>query len=121
MSKKLDAKYEMADLDNYFMLIKHLDNKQKISLKSFLNEYKHLFDAMLGDWKTDPVDLRLKPGEMPFQLSPFPVPEIHEEIFKKEIIRLCDLGVLNLKLSQIINLLHLFSIRKWYCPCIIRF
>jgi hypothetical protein len=31
---------------------------------------------------------------MPFQLSPFPVPKIHEETLKKEINRLCDLGVL---------------------------
>jgi hypothetical protein len=31
---------------------------------------------------------------MPFQLSPFPVPKFHEETLKKEINRLCDLGVL---------------------------
>jgi hypothetical protein len=55
---------------------------------------KHLFDGLLGAWKTDPADLRLKSGEMPFQLSPFPVPKIHEETLKKEINRLCDWGVL---------------------------
>jgi hypothetical protein len=38
--------------------------------------------------------LRLKSGEMPFQLSPFPVPKIHKETLKKEINRLCDLVVL---------------------------
>jgi hypothetical protein len=31
---------------------------------------------------------------MPLQLSPFPVPKIHEETLKKEINRFCDLGVL---------------------------
>jgi hypothetical protein len=62
-------------------------------LKSLLSKYKHLFDALSGDWKIDSVDLRLKSGEMPFQLSPFPVPKIHEETLKKEIKRLCDLGV----------------------------
>jgi hypothetical protein len=31
---------------------------------------------------------------MPFQLSPFPVPKIQEETLKKEINRLCELGVL---------------------------
>jgi hypothetical protein len=92
--KILDAKYEKADLDTYFKLINHLDSKPKSSLKSLLSEYKHLFDGLLGDWKTDPVDLRLKSGEMPFQLSPFPVPKIHEETLKKEINRLCDLGIL---------------------------
>jgi hypothetical protein len=49
---------------------------------------------LLGDWKTDPVDLRLKSGEMYFQLSTFPVPKIHEETLEKEINRICDLGVL---------------------------
>jgi hypothetical protein len=64
-----------------------------------LNKYKHLFDGLLEDWKTDPVDLRLKSGEIPFQLSPFPVSKIHEETLKKEINRLCDLGVLKPQVS----------------------
>jgi hypothetical protein len=63
-------------------------------LKSLLSKYEHIFDGLLGDWKTDTVDLRLKLGEMPFQLSPFPVPKIHEATLKEEINRLCDLRVL---------------------------
>jgi hypothetical protein len=31
------------------------------------------------------VDLRLKSGEMPFQLSPFPVPKFHEENFRRKL------------------------------------
>jgi hypothetical protein len=92
--KILDANYEKADLDGYFKLVNHLDSKKKISLKLLLSKYKHLFDGLLGDWKTDPVDLWLKSGEMPFQLSPFPVSKIHEETLKKEINRICDPGVL---------------------------
>jgi hypothetical protein len=38
------------------------------------------------------VDLRLKSGQMLFQISP--VPKIHEETLKKEMKRLCHLGVL---------------------------
>jgi hypothetical protein len=97
--KILDTKYEKADLDAYFKLVNQLDSKQKISLKSLLSKYEHLFDGLLGDWKTDPVDLRLKSGEMPFQLLPFPVPKIHEETLKKEINRLCDLRVLKVQVS----------------------
>jgi hypothetical protein len=81
--KILDAKYEKADLDAYFKLVNHLDSKKKISLKLLLSKYEHLFDGLLGYWKTDPVDLRLKSGEMPFQLSPFPLPKIYEETLKK--------------------------------------
>jgi hypothetical protein len=63
-------------------------------LKLLLSKYKHLFDGLLRNRKTDPVDLRLKSGEMLFLLSPFSVPKIHEETLKKEINRLCDLAVL---------------------------
>jgi hypothetical protein len=68
-------------------------------LKLLLSKYEHLFDNLLGDWKTDPVDLRLKSVEMPFQLSPFPVPKIHKGILKEKINRLCDLGVLKPQVS----------------------
>jgi hypothetical protein len=57
-------------------------------------KYEHLLDGFLGDWKTDPVDLQQKSGGMPFQLSLFSFPKIHEEPLKKETSRLCDLGVL---------------------------
>jgi Reverse transcriptase (RNA-dependent DNA polymerase) len=92
--KILDAKYERANLDAYLNLLSHLDSKQKFDLKSLLLKYEPLFDGSLGNWKTDPVHLHLKKGEMPFHLPPFPVPKFHEETLKKEIKRLCELGVL---------------------------
>ena len=48
----------------------------------------------LATGKTDPVNFKLKEGAKPFQLAPFSVPKIHEDTLKKEIQRLCDLGVL---------------------------
>ena len=63
-------------------------------MKSLLLKYEPLFYGSLGDWKTGPVDLQLKLGEMPLQLSPFTVSKFHEQTLKKEIKRLCDLGVL---------------------------
>jgi hypothetical protein len=50
-----------------------------------LNKCKHLFDGWLEDQKTDQMDLPLKSGEMPFQLSPFPVPKIYEETIQKNL------------------------------------
>jgi Reverse transcriptase (RNA-dependent DNA polymerase) len=40
------------------------------------------------------VSFQLKEGATRFQLPPFSVPRIHEATLKKEIQRLCDLGVL---------------------------
>jgi hypothetical protein len=54
----------------------------------------NLFDGTLGDWKTDPVSFKRKEGAKPFQLAPFSVSKIQEDTLKREMQRLCDLGVL---------------------------
>ena len=59
-----------------------------------------MFDVILGDWNKDPVSFKLKEGTTPFQLPPFPVPKIHEDTLKKEIQRMCDLGVLKPQLAS---------------------
>jgi hypothetical protein len=58
----------------------------KNNLKSLLLNYTYLFGGSMGDWKTDPVDLQLKSGEMQFELSLFPLPKR-----LKKIDRLCNL------------------------------
>ena len=83
--KILDAKYKKSHLDAYQKLFFHLDTKQKGNFKSLLLKYEPLFNGSLSNWKTDPVDEQLKLEEMPFHLSPFPVPKIHEETLKNEI------------------------------------
>jgi hypothetical protein len=53
-----------------------------------------LFDGTLGDWKTKPVSFELKEGEKPYHGRAFPVPIKLKDLIKKEIKRLCKLGVL---------------------------
>jgi hypothetical protein len=76
------------------------ETDSQFRLKLLLIKYKHQYDRLLIDWKTDQMDLQLKSVDMPFQLSPFLVPEIYEEALKKEISRLCDLRVLKLQVSS---------------------
>jgi hypothetical protein len=52
------------------------------------------FDGTLVDWKTKPVSFQLKEGVSPYHGQAFPVPKIHKETVKKEVERLCQLGVL---------------------------
>ena len=59
-----------------------------------LTEYEDLFDGTSGDWKTEPVSLELKEGAKVYHGRAFPVPKIHKAILVNELIRLCDLGVL---------------------------
>jgi hypothetical protein len=90
----LDAKYEKANIDATINSLKQLSGMQQKQLKALLFKFERLYDGTLGDWKTDPVSFRLKEGANPFQLAPFSVPMIHEDTLKREIQRLCDLGVL---------------------------
>jgi hypothetical protein len=63
-------------------------------LLKILQEFEDLFDGTLGDWDCNPVLLQLKEGAQPYNGRPFPIPKKHVATLKKEIQRLCDLGVL---------------------------
>eukprot|EP00804_Cyclotella_cryptica_P019285 CCRYP_006161-RA/>CCRYP_006161-RA protein AED:0.46 eAED:0.96 QI:0/0/0/1/0/0.5/2/0/353 len=93
--KILDAKYEKADLraivrDN----CTHLSGPEQARLLELLQEFEELFSGKLGDWDCKPASLQLKEGAQPYHGRPFPIPKKHIEITKREVQRLCDLGVL---------------------------
>jgi hypothetical protein len=91
----LDAKYQKADLQSIVTdKCKHLSANQQKKLLQLLTKYESLFDGTLGDWKTNPVSFQLKEGVSPYHGQAFPVPKVHKEIIKKEVERLCQLGVL---------------------------
>ena len=74
--------------------LNHISATQKDKLLKLLQEFEELFDGTLGDWDCNPVSLQLKEGAQPYHGRPFPIPKKHVETLKKEIQRLCDLGVL---------------------------
>ena len=95
MIQILDANYKKADIqaivnDN----CSHLTATQKSMLLKVLQKFEPLFDGTLGDWKTKPVSLPVKPGATPYHGRAYPVPKVHLTVLKKELQRLCDLGVL---------------------------
>ena len=61
---------------------------------ALLQKYEKLFDGTLGDFETDPVHFDLKPGVEPYHGRPYPVPQSQMKVFKKEVERLCKIGVL---------------------------
>ena len=62
----LDANYEKADLPKViYDTCSHLTVLQKNKLLRTLLAFKELFDGTLGDWQTEPVSFRLKPGSKP--------------------------------------------------------
>ena len=90
----LDSKYEKADLRQIAADATSLDEKQKGQLHELLMEFEELFDGTLGNWKTEPVELELNKGEKPHSSRYYPMPRIHKSTFKKELLRLCEIGVL---------------------------
>jgi hypothetical protein len=91
----LDAQYKKADLQAFVRdNCKHLSADQQKKLKQLLKKYKLLFDGTLGDWKTKPVSFQLKEGVSPYHGQAFPVLKIDKDTIKKEVERLCKLGVL---------------------------
>jgi hypothetical protein len=93
--KKLNAKYEKADLP---AIIKencsHLTASNREKLLSVLLKFKLLFNSTLGDWKLPPVSFELKEGVKPYHGRPYPIPHKHKAILMKEIKQLCNIGVL---------------------------
>ena len=63
-------------------------------LLELLEDNAELFDGTLGDFQPEPVSLELKDGAKPYHGRPFPVPHVHLDTLRKEVQRLCDLGVL---------------------------
>jgi hypothetical protein len=94
MTRILDAKYEKADLQKVVSESKHLTEHEQSQLLTLLRKYETCFDGSLGHWKTKPVNLELKSDASPYHARPFPIPHSREETTRKEIARLCNLGVL---------------------------
>jgi hypothetical protein len=59
-----------------------------------LSEFTKLFDGTLGVYLHRKFCIELEPGAKPRHARPYPVPVTHLETFKKELIHLCEIGVL---------------------------
>ena len=93
--KILDSNYEAADLHEVVDNACSLDSKQKGQLLALLEDFEDIFDGTLGHWKTEPIEIELKPDSKPYNGRYYPVPKINKETFKKELLCLVDIGVLD--------------------------
>ena len=69
-------------------------HQKRVMLHNILSKYEFLFDGMSGAWKNKPVDIELQLDTKPYHAIPYPVPRAHGAVFRKEVERLCQLGVL---------------------------
>ena len=71
-----------------------LEDQERNKLYTLLKKYECLFYVNLGTWHGKLYDIKLKPDTEPYHGKPFPVPRIHELMFKQEPDRLNYLKVI---------------------------
>ena len=87
--------------------VKLLNAQQKADIKQVSSEFTGLFDSTLGVYPHRKFHIELEPGAKPKHVQPYPVPVIHLETFKKELMHLCEIKVLQLQGAS-----------EWFCSCL---
>ena len=73
---------------------KHLSMENKQMLSKMLNKHTILFDGILKVYPHRLVHLDIVQNATPQHLRAYPVAHLHLEVFKAELVRLCNIGVL---------------------------
>ena len=90
----LDADYSKVDLQEFMDELTYLSTEERQQLLRCLQSHPTLFGGGLGQLNIKPVHLELKEGARPYHAKPYPIPKAYEQTTKKEIDRLCKIGVL---------------------------
>ena len=83
--KKLDSNYAKADLKQVYANATQLNSDEINQLLRIFEYFEDLFDVILGDSDTDPINLELNPDSKPFNSKYYPVPRINKYISCKEL------------------------------------
>ena len=90
----LDAKYESHTPDEVADKQVHLTPAQRSDIKRLVTKYNKLFSGELRKYPHRTFSLEIDPQAQPIHARPFTVPRAHEDVFKKELEHLCEIGVL---------------------------
>lgn len=91
----LESKYEKQDVVQVAQDQQHLTQEQRDQLQKVLEEFPTLFNGELGRYPHTKVHLELEPDAKPVHQRPYSVPHRDQEVFKKELDRLVQIGVLS--------------------------
>jgi len=88
------SKYEYVDAEAVANQQIHLSRDQRRDLSKVLSKYQRLFSGKLGKYPHKKVHIDLQPGAKPVASRPYPVPMHNQQVFKDELKRLVEIGVL---------------------------
>ncbi len=90
-----ESTYEGMNVDNVIKEnCSHLTESQQKGLRELLLKHEKLFDGTLRTYTDKKMDIELLPEASAVYRRPYSVPQLHMEVFRKELQRLCDIGVL---------------------------
>ena len=90
-----ESNYKKVDVAEVVNSCSHLSSSQKRDLKRVLQKYTRLFDGKLKVFPNEKIDLELDPTVPAYRARTYPVPRTHLDVFKKELDRLENEGVLS--------------------------
>jgi hypothetical protein len=91
----LELKYEKANVRDVTDRQTHLSKEQQEGLYTLFAKRTKLFAGKLGHDPFKKMDLELFPEARSIHAKPYPIPQIHLEVFRKELNRLDELGILS--------------------------
>jgi hypothetical protein len=91
----LSSKYDKVETNDVAQQQHHLSQRQRDDLAGVLQNFSTLFSGKLGCYPHQKVHLELDNQTTPFSCRPYPVPDAHKRVFKQELDRLVELGVLS--------------------------
>ena len=95
VAKILDAKYDEMTIEDVVKLQTHLTTQQQQDLANVMNRYPKVFGNDLGHYPHKKFHIDILPDARPVHRRAYPVPRMHEEVFKKELDHLVEIGVLS--------------------------
>lgn len=89
------ADYQKVDIPDVIAQQHHLSPTQRDDLSKVLNKFDKLFSGKIGHYKKRTFKIELKAGTVPYHCKqPYAVPLVDRQIFKDEIDRQVQLGLL---------------------------
>jgi len=90
-----ESEYDGMNIDQVLKdNCEHLSEEQRNDLRELFSKHYKLFDGKLRTYTDAKMDLELQPNAVPVYRRPYSVPRIHQELFRKELKRLVEIGVL---------------------------
>lgn len=94
MTRIAESKYEPADLNRVVRSCTNLTRQEQSSLFKVLKEFESMFDGKLGEWKMEPISIKLKKDAKPVHARAYTIPKIYENTVKNEIEQFLKRGIL---------------------------